>query len=194
MSLSMSLGASLWGCTSLGKKPAVLGEERNLTIVEDGNDDEASEDDLGLTNNEWRVVWALVEWEEKSERIITQGEADFEEGDTEYRQWTDFKGVRHIELNGPPRNPYFVRFEIHPDGTKVISHGNGKSSQMVEEKPGSRVYGIDIYGKGNFDLRVTITTLQENRIQYDYHKRNPDGTWDETRWKTTVSQFISCHF
>ncbi|MCL2011914.1 MAG: hypothetical protein FWG75_03890 [Cystobacterineae bacterium] len=166
--LSALLAALLVGCASLGKNPVGgLAAQHNVSMDED---EEA---------NAWAPVWALINLEEKVERIIT-GEGLWIHEDR--REWTDKNGVRRIEVDGPPHHPYSYAVEIAPDGSKAFFHGNGNPMKMMEETPGSRIYLIDRNGNGVFDERVTIrlfskTKTEHERTEYVFMQRTPDGTW-----------------
>jgi hypothetical protein len=186
---SVLLAMSLGSCASIGKRSVEDLALKRSAVVDEG--EEASADDA------WDTIWELIRLEEKTERILA-GEGL--EGHADHRQWTDERGVRRIEVDGPPHNPYSYAFEIHPDGSKTISYGNGNPMKMVEEKPGSRVYLMDTKGDGVFDKRVTIrffskTKTEYEQVEYVFEKRTPDGIWEleeKTRYWRSYTKCVGC--
>jgi len=187
--LGALLAMSPTGCKSLGKGPAGASQVQRDVVAGEEDDD-----DKGNGNGNGRdIVWALLDLEKKSERILS-GEG-FEEGEEDYRQWTGKKGIRRIEVDGPPRFSESYAFEIHPDGTKVISYGNGNPIRLIQETPGSRVYLIDRSGDGVSEERVSITSSPKTETTYEetryvFEKRTPSGTWKLE--KIIGTQSISC--
>ncbi|MCL2011916.1 MAG: hypothetical protein FWG75_03900 [Cystobacterineae bacterium] len=185
--LSALLAALLGGCASLGKKPADnLAAEHNAAVVEEGgastNNAEGAREEFS-----WGDIMRLLERKEDIEEVLSGRKwMSFRESQVEYRQWTDERGVYRVGIKGEARHPLPYVFEIHPDGRQAISYGevSGRKNplKMVEEKPGSHVYLIDVNGNGVFDRRATLVYEDnETRLgQSDciFEKKTSDGAWE----------------
>jgi len=170
--LSVLLAISAGGCSGCDKKPPEGSEKEEL--AEEPEDDRSE---------------VMQELEKKGERARIGEAVDFDgDGHKEYRQWTDEKGVRHIEVKGPPRSPFLYTSETQPDGTEVILYdadGDGIIDKRTEKKPSSLIHFFDRDGDGVFEERVTNTfDYKNNKNHRVFEKRNSDGNWEKTLEKT----------
>jgi len=125
-------------------------------------------------------VFALerLEWEDWPE--LARRERQFDKAArSEYRQWTDKELVHHVEVRGPPNNPFFYLSRTTPDGTKTILYdadGDGRPDRRIEKRPEAKVYAVerDSDGDGVFDKRTTYHRPHSCRV---FEKRRPDGSW-----------------
>jgi len=173
--LSMSLG----GCGGCGKNPA-----------DDFNDMQGWERSENPADEFGGISKVMQEWERNVERARAGEPVDFDgDGFEEYLQWTDEKGIIHVEIKSPAGSFSWVS-KLHPDGTKIIlydANGNGKLNKRVEENADSTIYFIASNGDGVFDERIVVTFDFENGEYIHvrvFEKLNSNGTWEETQRET----------
>jgi len=144
-------------------------------------------------DDEKRVIWTL---EFEIDRALME-ESVGKDGHT-FREWTDKKGVRHVEVKGPPSNPFRYASKTQPDGTQIILYdadGDGKIDKRVEKRPASQTYvlEIDTDGDGVFDERITDTfDLENKKIHSVFEKRRFGIFWKKMR-EATVSYDYRLH-
>jgi len=143
------------------------------------------EDKFVFMDDEKKVIWTL----ELEIDVAVMKESVSKNGHT-FREWTDKKGVRHVEVKGPPGNPFRYASETQPDGTEIIlydANGDGRTDKRAEKRPASQTYvlEIDTDGNGVFDERITdIFDLKNKSIHSVFEKRKFGIFWKKMREKT----------